>query len=174
MYMAADDKLMWIKERNPKVGNILVESLPKYSKYTVPGKGVRLLASYQEAQSAAELPMIDLRGLISGNDLVELYDVLARFITKNGLFADAKVKLLTSKMRENFLNLNDVEKQKKVLTELLGITKGANQNLKSLSRIGLGSAEQRLKSGNAVTNGSQLIYESVTGLYQSRVSLTDE
>ncbi|SJX68551.1 CRISPR-associated protein, Csn1 family [Weissella confusa] len=174
MYMATDDKLSWLRERNPNVATVLVEALPKYAKYTLPNKGTRLVASYQEAQNAAELPMIDLSGLNSGDDLVSLFDSLAKFIVTNGLFTEAKSDLLVGKMRNAFIGLQDAEEQKKVLSELLGVTKGSNQNLKALSGIGLGTTAQQLKTGNTITNGSQLIYESVTGLYQSRVLLTAE
>jgi hypothetical protein len=94
----------------------------------------------------------------------------SQFIADNKLFTDKKILLLTGKMRNTFDNLEDLKDKQKVIEELLGVTKGFNQNLKALSRIGLGTAAQRLKSGNTMTNGITIINESVTGLYLTRTT----
>lgn len=169
-YTKASDKLAWLLTRKKNIAEILVTSLPKYTKYELPSGAMRLIASYQEAQSAVELPMLNLRLRDDDTKILSLYDQLSQFIADNKLFTDKKILLLTGKMRNTFDNLEDLKDKQKVIEELLGVTKGSNQNLKALSRIGLGTTAQRLKSGNTMTNGITIINESVTGLYLTRTT----
>lgn len=174
-YLAASDKLAWLKNNYPKISEIVIEQLPKYTKYQLSAGGVRLLASYQEAQSGSELPMLDLTALndesVDRVGLKNLYDQLTVYIQNNRLFTDAKAKLLATSMKENFSKLDDLTEMKKVIIQLLGVTVGKNQNLNALQGIGLGTTAQRLKSGNTISAETTIIYESVTGLYQTRKTI---
>lgn len=170
-YISADDKLVWLKSKNPSIESVLIESLPKYTKYVLPGGGVRLLASYQEAQSGLELPMMSLRRTDDVGSRLGMYDKLTEFIAENKLFSDDKVGLLKGKMRDEFTRLKEPEDWMKVVDELCRVTKGSNRNLKMLNQIGLGASDQRLRARNTVVKDTTVVYESVTGLSQTRRTL---
>lgn len=169
-YQNASDKLAWLLMRKKNIAEILVASLPKYTKYELPSGALRLLASYQEAQSAVELPMLNLGLMDDEAKVLNLYDQLAQFIADNKLFTDKKIALLKGEMRAAFDRLEEFKDKQKVIDELLGVTNGSNQGLQALNSIGLGTSNQRLKSGNTMTNGVTLINESVTGLYLTRTT----
>ncbi|GJM47888.1 type II CRISPR RNA-guided endonuclease Cas9 [Weissella soli] len=171
-YMNSDDKLAWITERYPKIAKIVVESIPKYSKYRLPSEAMRLLASFQEAQAGSELPMLDLTARDDENRINDLFDELANYIFKNELFVKAKAELLTSTIRENFKQLKPMPEKQSAVDEMLRVTKGSNQNLKMLSQLGLGTtAQQLISKENLISNGTTIINQSVTGLYEQRRTL---
>lgn len=151
-------------------GDIIVS---KYTKYKLPSGVYRLMASYQEAQSANQMKTIKLPNFDSTNEAFEVaYDALADFIEKNKLFAESNIPLLKDKIKDYFMDV-DSEIKMKVLTEMLRVTKGSNRNLIALKQAGLGTDAQRLKGvGNLITNDTTLIYQSVTGLFETRKTLT--
>lgn len=77
---------------------------------------------------------------------------------------------MNSTIRENFSHF-EVNEKIDLIQELLRVTKGQNQNLKVLSKAGLGTTAQQLQSENIITNETTLIHQSVTGLYETRVKL---
>jgi CRISPR-associated endonuclease Csn1 len=172
-YRKAEDKLVFVQKLYPKdkIVEILVSQVAKYSKYLLPSGAPRLLASYQEAQNGSELPMLEVAKLDSSDaELGHTYDVVTKFIADNELFMPAKVKLLETTVKDNFIEM-DSEAKMRVLGEMLRVTKGSNQGLKNLKEAGLATTIQQLKSGNVITNGTTLINQSITGLYETRITL---
>ena len=172
-YLNAENKLLFLQElySSENVCEVLVERLSKYVRYNRADGAPRVLASYQEAGSGTQLPMMKLGSeSMSKDELLSVFDQLSAFITKNKLFANAKLLLLQTVMRENFKNL-DTETQTKAIAEMLRVTKGSNQGLRTLSALGLGTTAQQLKSGNLIESGTTLIHQSPTGLYEVRKTL---
>ena len=163
--LSKDEKLAFLQSNNKKLGikEIIVDVVQKYTIFRMQNGIYRQIKSFQESGPASQVKTtFDLN-----TSPLELYDALCKYISDNALFKEDKVALLTSKMRENFITAND-EVKKKVVKELSNVTKGSNQGLASLSSIGLGTTAQQLKSGNLITNGATLIYQSPTGLYETR------
>lgn len=156
-----------------KIVKILVDKVPKYTKYILPNSGVRLLASYQEAQSGIELPMMKVVDRNSSeSELDDIFNKLSEFIIKNELFVEAKQILLETKIKEYFTSC-EREIQLRVIAELLGVANGKNQNLKALQGAGLGTTAQQLKNGNLITGGTIIINQSATGLMEVRKKLPE-
>ena len=154
-----------------KITEIVIEKLEKYTQYRLPNGGVRLLASYQEAQNGRQMKMYAPPTEKSSKDeLLRIYDLLSEFIMSNRLFADVKIELLKGEMRNNFMN-SESGVMLKAIEELMRITKGSNQTLKTLSDIGLGTTAQQLKSGNLISSGTTIIHRSTTGLYETQIKL---
>lgn len=172
-YLKSDDKLNFIQNIYPgeKIQEILIEEVDKYTKYVLPNGGTRLVSSYQEASNGVQLPMMKIPDNESSlEEIQKIFKKLAEFISKNKLFTNAKIDILNSTIKENFEELK-VDEKLALIQELLRITKGQNQNLKILSKAGLGTTAQQLKSGNVITTGSTLIHQSITGLYETRIKL---
>ena len=170
-YTNALDKLSFLQKLYPKakITDVIIEKLGKYTKYCLPSGGVRLLASYQEAQNGVQMKMYTPPTKESSNDeLLQAYILLCTFIDDNKLFVNSKIDLLKNEMRENFIN-SDHETMLKAVNELMRVVNGRNQGLKVLSSIGLGTTAQQLKSDNLITNGTTIIHQSVTGLYETQV-----
>ncbi|MCL1948969.1 MAG: type II CRISPR RNA-guided endonuclease Cas9 [Turicibacter sp.] len=172
-YKKSADKVGFIQGLYPKqkISEVVVAAIPKGSKYLLPSGEPRRLASFQEAATASQFPMHQGWGADSTPEaLLDAYDRLCGFIKKNKLFTEKKQPLLEEKIKEFFTQANQ-EQQLKILSELLGVTKGKNQGLKALSEAGLGTDTQRLKGENALSEGVTLIYQSPTGLYEHRMKL---
>ena len=173
-YSKTADKLSYLQEIYPekKITKILVRQVPKYTKYILENGGVRLFASYQEAQNGTQLPMMKMMNDSSTDEeLAEIYRQLARFIFVNKLFAEKKLELLIKGEIQSYFDKASREEKKAIIEELIRAVKGSNQNLKTLQKAGLGTTAQQLKSGNKITNGTILVYQSVTGLYETRKTL---
>lgn len=172
-YLKSNYKLSFLQEKyfKEKIQKILVEEVDKYMRYILPNGSIRLLSSYKEASSGVQLPMMKIADKESSPDEIQsTFDKLAEFISQNKLFTDDKIILLNSTIRDNFATL-EVEDKLALIQELLRVTKGQNQNLKMLSKAGLGTTAQQLKSGNVITNDTTLIHQSITGLYETRIKL---
>ena len=172
-YLGTEDKLSFIQNiyPNEKIKKILVEKVRKYTRYVLPNGAVRLVSSYKEASNGMQLPMMDIPDKNSKlEDIENTFDKLSKFISDNKLFTEVKIKILNSTIRENFSHF-EVNEKIDLIQELLRVTKGQNQNLKVLSKAGLGTTAQQLQSENIITNETTLIHQSVTGLYETRVKL---
>jgi len=174
-YKKTSDKLDMVKRLYPKDGvqEIVLPVVPKHTKYILPNGAPRLLASFQEAQSGSQMPTMSIATETSTpEEMLESYDVLAEFIAKNKLFTESKISLLTTTMREYFLTMDrTVDEKMAVIKEMQRVTKGSNQGLKALQKAGLGTTAQQLKSGNAIEVNTTLIHQSLTGLYETRITL---
>lgn len=171
-YLNSKDKLNFIRKIYPEydINEILINTLPKYTKYILPNLAIRLLASFQEGQNGIDLPMFNVANEKSTDEaLLDSFNNLAGFIEKNKLFAENKITTL-GVIREKFIEMNSEDKSR-IIEELLRVTKGSNQNLKILQKAGLGTTAQRLKSGNTITNNTVIVRQSVTGLQESRIIL---
>jgi len=173
-YLKADDKLTFLREIDPsaKISEIVMAQIPKYTQYILPNGASRLLASDKEAQTATQLPMMELAGKDSSEEKFQsTYDILANFIKKNHLFAEAKLELLDGTIKNHFQN-SDAPAKLKILSELLRVTNGSNHGLEALSKAGLGTKEQRLTSkNNTITNDTTMVHKSITGLYETRIKI---
>lgn len=174
IYADVADKLSYLQEIYPKekITKILVRQVPKYTKYILENGGIRLYASYQEAQNGTQLPMMKIMNNFSTDEeLEEIYCQLAQFISKNKLFAEKKLDLLTKEKKgeiQSYFEKSERVEKEAIIQELIRVVKGNPRDLKTLKKAGLGTSDQRLKSGNTITNGTILVYQSVTGLYESR------
>ncbi|MCL2357393.1 MAG: type II CRISPR RNA-guided endonuclease Cas9 [Defluviitaleaceae bacterium] len=171
-YKNSPDKLAFLTNLYPKkkLTEIVVGKVEKYTAYRLSSGGIRLLASYQEAQNGMQMKMYKPPTEESTkNEFVATYDLLADFIYANNLFTEAKKELLKTKMRENFI-CSEPAVMLKAVRELARVTKGSNQGLDALKEIGLGTAAQRLK-GATIIAGTTLIYRNATGLHETRVEI---
>ena len=170
----ANCKLKFLQNTYPrdKIVKIVADKLPKYTKYKLSNGGMRIMASHQEASSGSQVGVFTPPTDKSSNEyFLTAYDVLAKFIINNKLFADAKALLLTSIMRDNFIASEDKELKLKAIKELMRIPNGRNQVLTTLASLGLGTTAQQLKSGNTISSNTIIIHQSPTGLYQTHVTL---
>ena len=174
-YGNTPDKLSYLQEIYPKekIEKVLVPQVLKYTKYILPNGGVRLLASYQEAQNGMQLPMMKMMTNSSTDqELTEIYCQLAQFIFVNKLFAEKKLPLLLDGAIRSYFDQASCEEKRAIIAELARVAKGSNQGLKTLQKAGLGDSKQRLTSvSNLITNGTTLVYQSATGLYETRKTL---
>lgn len=158
------------------ISEVLVEKIRKYNKYQLPNGGMRLVASYQEAQVGTELPMMKLPSKNStDSELKACNETLSQFIIKNKLFAEKKIDLLDSKIKEAY-ELGTIDEKLAIINDMLTVASASksSQGLKALSKAGLGTTAQQLKSGNVITNDTTLIHQSPTGLYESRIKLGED
>ncbi|GFH39866.1 CRISPR-associated endonuclease Cas9 [Lactococcus insecticola] len=186
-YAKAPDKLKFIQDiyQSESISEILVKKIVKYNKYLLENGAPRMFSSYQEAMSGSQLPMINIAGKsASTEDMLKTYDQLAMFIKKNKLFADGfdakgkykeksdKVRLLDSDIRDYFI-ANDSEVKTAIISEMLKVISPSesSQGLKALQQAGLGTTAQQLTGSNAIGNNATLIYQSITGLYETRKKL---
>jgi hypothetical protein len=89
---------------------------------------------------------------------------------RSKLFLGEKVNTI-EKIRENFAKMDNIEKLK-IIGEMLRVVQGSNQNLKELQGAGLGTTAQQLKNkDDLIAVGSTIIYQSPTGLYETRKKL---
>jgi len=156
----------------------------KYTKYKLSNGAVRLMASFQEAQNANQIKSFKIPNEKSSiEEFEQAYNILSDFIISNKLFTEKNEEALKTNIKEKFMNLSpEDEKDDKgkikakgklsIIKELIGVTKGSNQGLNALKDNGLSSTAQRLKTGNIITNDTTLIYQSPTGLYETRRKLT--
>ena len=169
-YIKASDKVKFLNEIYPKqeVSKVVVEKVAKYSRYNLKNNVPRLVASYQEAKSGTQLPIMNIATKYnSTKELENTYLSLSKFIQQNQLLKKDKSKLLKTKMKKNF-DKSTVEEKVDIINEMVRITKGQNQQLKALQKAGLQTSLQQLKSGNTISAGVTLIYQSTTGLYETR------
>ena len=173
-YGNTPDKLSYLQEIYPKekIEKVLVPQVLKYTKYMLENGGVRLFASYQEAQNGIQLPMMKMMTNSSTDqELTEIYCQLAQFIFANKLFAENKLPLLLDGAIRSYFDQASCKEKRALIEELARIAKGSNQNLKTLQKAGLGTSSQQLKLGHTITNGTTLVYQSATGLYETRKTL---
>lgn len=166
------DKLKYLQALYPKekITKIVKEKVLKYSKYRLANGAYRLVASYQEAKNGSQLPMIAIdRESTSEEELLNIFDEIASFIISQKLFTDSKIPLLKG-IRDYFIN-HPNEVRSGILNDMLKVATGTNQGLDKLKSAGLGTSEQRLKSSNIIPSGSTLIYQSITGLFETRITL---
>ena len=162
----------------------------KHTKYQLPNGTYRLMASYQEAQNGQQIKTFVMPTEKSNeNEFEEAFDKLAEFIVKNKLFIDKNINNIKA-IKNQFLGLSvaDVKNDKddkddkddkgklvygklSVIKNMVDVANGSNQGLKALKQCGLSALNQRLTSGNTITDGTTLIYQSPTGLYETRKTL---
>jgi len=173
-YLNSDTKVEFMKPLYPKakIEEIVIEKVPKYTHYILPNGGHRLVASFQEAKPAIQLPMMVIVNAKSNeSELLEVFDSFSSFIQKNKLFSEGKLPLLDTEIKEYFENTSSDEKSN-IINEMMRVTKGSNQGLNALKKSGLGAIKQQLTgSENIITNNTTLIYQSTTGLYETRKKL---
>jgi len=181
-YLKSTNKLSYLQQEVDKTITAIVRpQMTKYTKYILPDGAVRLLASFQEASNGLQLPMMkvptnikdDTITEVQEQELLETYKTLVQFIAKNKLFKAAKIELLANDglITDNFKQSTTEDKQK-ILTELFRVVKGSNQNLKALQAAGLGTTAQQLIGPNdKIGESSEIIDQSVTGLYETRRKL---
>jgi len=168
--MTDDEKLNLLQKNNPKDGivKVIVDAVPKFAKFKLPSGAYRLVKSYQESGPALQTKTIQLPAKESEDkDFDKAYDILVDFIEANMLVSDAKVTLLRNEVRQNFKHLSADDKEG-VIKDLAKLSKGSNQGLKWLKKAGGFEKERLTTSANLIKNDTVLIYQSPTGLFETR------
>jgi len=171
--MTAAEKLEFLQKENPKDGvvKIVIDTVPKFIKFKLPNGAYRLVKSFKESGPAKQLKTREMPTKESAvQDFDVAYDVLVSFIDTNKLVSDAKVSLLKGEVKENFMELSTEDKLG-VIADLSKLSNGRNQGLKALKKSG-GFAEEQLRtSTNLIKKDTALIYQSPTGLFETRKKL---
>jgi CRISPR-associated endonuclease Csn1 len=177
-YRKTSDKLAFVQALYPteKVSAILVPEVDKYTKFENQGV-VRLLSSYQEAlkADALTLTMDEVRSLSQENsDLLPLFDKITAYLKRNQVYGDKHLTDWETNVREEFLAY-DHATQAQFIKDAFTISHTGTTNAKGLvkGKIGIASGQQQHKSSaiDVITDGTTLIHQSITGLYETRRKL---
>jgi CRISPR-associated endonuclease Csn1 len=183
-YLKSTNKLSYLQQEVDKTITAIVRSqMTKYTKYMLPDDSgtMRLMASFQEASSGRQLPMMNVPTNIKDDTLTEAqeqqlmqtYKTLVQFIAKNKLFKPAKIELLADDglITDNFKQSTAEDKQK-ILVELFKVAKGSARNLEALAVAGLGTKDIRMTTKRDLIQADTVVIDqSVTGLYETRRKL---
>ena len=164
------EKLDFLQKNNPKDGivKIIVNMIPKFTKFKLSNESYRLVKSFKESGSAMQPKSIKLPSKDSEpKDFNKAYDVLVDFIEANKLVSDAKIIMLKNEVRKNLEHLS-AEDKVGVITDLAKLSKGSNQGLKWLKKAGGFEKERLTSSANLIKKDTVLIYQSPTGLFETR------
>lgn len=177
-YCHSTDKLAYLKGvyPNQQIVEIIVEKVAKYTKFENSHIS-RLLASPEESQKSDSLTLTqaEMRSLGAENsDLIGLYDKIAIYLRKNAVYTEGNLSKWEQELKEEFLTLAWPE-QAQFIKDAFSITKAGTTTAKGVikGKIGSSNGRQRHKSKkiDLITNDTTLIYESVTGLYETRRTL---
>ncbi|MDH6365209.1 CRISPR-associated endonuclease Csn1 [Enterococcus sp. PF1-24] len=177
-YLAAENKLNFVQELYPKdkVVEVVVEKVPKYTKFEN-NNVLRLLASTVEAQKADALSFTQKEmSLLKQEDsiLIPLYDKVSNYLVRNKVYSDVNLNKWQTGIREEFITLIWKE-QAEFIMDAFSITKSGTTTANGMikGKIGGPNGRQRhtSKAIDTITNNTTLIYQSITGLYETRRTL---
>jgi CRISPR-associated endonuclease Csn1 len=168
------DKLRFVQELYPKekIESIVVEKVDKFTKFE--NNGVRrLVSSFQEGLKADQLSLSlsELQGLDIGNEqmLLSIFDKITDYLIRNKVYNEKHLENWKETVKQEFLEKDD---KKQFILDALSISKAGTTNAKGLvkGKIGIASGQQQHKNKefDVIHEGTTLIYQSITGLNETR------
>jgi len=177
------EKLNYLQTHIDATATAIVRlQMNKNTKYMLPDKTSWRMTSYQDTVSGSQVPMMkswqqktnEKEDTQSDELLLHTYHTLAEFIAKHKLFTQEKLAHIADDgtITRHF-KTTTLEDKYNILNEMLRVTKGKNQKLEALAAAGLGTTSQqmRVKGGRKFAPGTQIVDQSVTGLYETRRKL---
>lgn len=177
-YLKSEDKLTFIQTQYPdkKIEEIVVEKVAKYTKFEN-NNVVRLLASADEAQKADALTFTQQEMSLleeADSDLVVLFDKISAYLRKNMVYGEANLLKWEGKIKVEFIEMAWKD-QAQFIKDAFSITKTGTTNAKGKvkGKIGKATGQQQhtSKAVDIIQNNSTLIYQSITGLFETRKTL---
>jgi CRISPR-associated endonuclease Csn1 len=180
-YEKDSDKLAFLQKMYTSAYpvEIIIEKMEKFTKYRLPNGDLRYLSTYKEASFGSQMGMYKPPTQNSSKEeLMATYETLCDFICENNLYGKKQqINLRSEETRARFENLGIPEKLK-VIKNLMQITKGTNRGLAAMASIGIATDANRFREENKAEQtgftfekGTTLIYQSITGLYETRVEV---
>lgn len=105
--------------------------------------------------------------------MTELFDKITAYLEKNQVYNETHLSNWKTKVKTEFENLS-WEEQAQFIKDSFTITKMGTTNAKGMIKGKIGSAggqQQHKGTVDKIGNGTTLIHESVTGLYETREKL---
>lgn len=182
-YIKALNKLEFLKVIYPEshFKRIIVERVDKYTKFENNVEGIivsRLVSSYAEARKADSftLSVSELRDLANKDEktMLAIYDKMQKHIERNAVLNKSKSEMWKNSLRSEFIDYSIDEKQK-FIYEAFSIVRRGPTNAKILvekKKISEERQRHRTTQYDLIKEGSTIIYQSPTGLYETRKTIS--
>lgn len=183
-YLNSPDKLSFIQEIFPSecISRIRVEEVGKYTKFEnlVNDTFVtRLLSSTEEAHKASSISLSveEMRGIYSYDTkyVMPVFDKIGEYLRANYVYSEKDITHWQQNVREEVETMTDMDKIQFIKDSFsvtkMGSTTAGGLLVGRISGAKDGRQRHKLAKIDLIRKGTTVIYQSITGLYETRITL---